>query len=133
MQKQRSADTDPEVELRRELFAHGLRYRVHFPVPGRARRSIDVAFTRVRLAVFVDGCFWHNCPAHGRQPGANPQYWDAKLQRNSVRDDETTRMLEDAGWTVLRFWEHVPARQAADEVLQAYARLRPERFTPPLK
>ena len=92
-----------------------------------------MAFTRARLAVFVDGCFWHSCPAHGRQPGSHAQYWDAKLQGTSARDDETTRILEEAGWTVLRVWEHVPAPQAAAEVFQAYASLRPEGFTPPLR
>ncbi|RXR25844.1 very short patch repair endonuclease [Oerskovia turbata] len=119
MSAARRRDTKPELDVRRVLHARGLRYRVAFPVPGMARRSIDIAFTRVKVAVFVDGCFWHGCPEHGTHPRSNSDWWDAKLQRNAVRDVETTRHLEDAGWTVLRFWEHEDPKTVSDQVRAA--------------
>ncbi|WP_228552970.1 MULTISPECIES: very short patch repair endonuclease [Mumia] len=116
-------DTKPELSLRRELHARGLRYRVAFPVPGNRRRSIDIAFTRMRLAVFVDGCFWHNCPIHGTSPTSNSGWWSTKLGANQRRDADTTRLLEEKGWTVLRFWEHEPPASAADTVLATLSAL----------
>jgi DNA mismatch endonuclease (patch repair protein) len=98
--------TKPELEVRRALHAAGLRYRVQYPVPGNRRRTIDVAFTRAKLAVFIDGCFWHSCPGHGMTPTANSEWWQWKLQRNRARDRDTDQVLHQAGWTVLRFWEH---------------------------
>lgn len=108
--------TKPEVALRRELHRRGLRFRVQLPVPGNRRRTIDIAFTRVKLAVFVDGCFWHGCPEHGVRPETNSEWWRWKLARNQERDADTTRLLEGAGWTVLRFWEHDTVVRAADTV-----------------
>jgi len=112
----RRKDTKPELELRRLLHVRGLRYRVVYPVPGRPRRSIDVAFTRTKLAVFVDGCFWHACPDHRTQPRANSDWWTAKLARNAARDQETNEHLAAIGWTVLRFWEHEDMPAAAKVV-----------------
>lgn len=111
----RSKNTRPELALRRELRAVGLTgYRLRWPVPGAPRRSIDVAFVGRRIAVMVDGCFWHGCPEHGSAPSGNGGYWGPKLERNAARDRETTALLEDAGWTVLRFWSHAnPAGCAA--------------------
>lgn len=109
----RRRDTAPEVALRRALHARGLRYRVGYPVPGNRRRTIDVAFTRARVAVFVDGCFWHGCPDHGTQPRANASWWQTKLAANAARDRDTDRVLADAGWTVVRVWEHEDPRTAA--------------------
>lgn len=106
MSRQRRRDTAPELLLRRALHATGYRYRVTYPVPGMARRTIDVAFTRQRKAVFVDGCFWHGCPVHGTSPTANADVWCAKIDRNRGRDGETTMHLQDLGWRVLRVWEH---------------------------
>lgn len=94
----------------------GLRYRVQVPVPGNRRRSIDIAFTRARLAVFVDGCFWHACPEHGTAPRTNSDWWQWKLTRNVERDRDTDRLLADAGWDVIRVWEHEDARAAAGRV-----------------
>ena len=99
-------DTAPEVAIRRLLHAQGLRYRVAYPVPGLRRRSIDIAFTRRKVAVFVDGCFWHGCPEHGTQPRANASWWTTKLAANRARDGDTTARLVDQGWVVIRVWEH---------------------------
>ncbi|MFD5814614.1 very short patch repair endonuclease [Streptomyces sp. NPDC127038] len=106
MSRQASKDTKAELVVRRLLHAAGLRYRVEYPVPGMARRRIDVAFTRAKVAVLIDGCFWHGCPQHATQPKANAEWWRTKLDRNMARDRETTEHLTALGWTVLRFWEH---------------------------
>jgi DNA mismatch endonuclease (patch repair protein) len=109
-------DTKPEIALRSELHRLGLRFRKDLPLR-LADRIVrpDVVFTRARLAVFVDGCFWHRCPAHGNVPRANGGYWGPKLDRNVARDRAVDRALGDAGWRVLRAWEHDdPARVAAD-------------------
>ena len=115
-------DTKPEMMLRRELHRRGMRFRVQLRVPGNARRSIDIAFTRARLAVFVDGCFWHACPVHHLQPRTNVEWWEWKRGRNRERDLDTNRCLEAAGWEVLRFWEHEDPRRAADIVVDAWRR-----------
>jgi DNA mismatch endonuclease (patch repair protein) len=114
----------PELLLRRELHAMGLRYRVQLAVPGNRRRSIDVAFTRARLAVFVDGCFWHACPNHGTSPRTNSDWWQWKLKRNVARDRDTDRLLTAASWTVLRIWEHEDPRAAATRVRACWLDLR---------
>ncbi|MGX1542859.1 very short patch repair endonuclease [Streptomyces adustus] len=106
MSRQASKDTNCELAVRRLLHAAGLRYRVEYPVPGMARRRIDVAFTRAKVAVLIDGCFWHGCPQHATQPKSNAEWWRQKLDRNMARDRETTEHLTAQGWTVLRFWEH---------------------------
>ena len=118
MQANKSRDTGPELALRHELFKRGLRYRVSLvPLEG-VRRSIDIAFPGVKVAVMVDGCFWHGCPEHHRPPKAHSDYWEAKLERNMARDETTTQMLKDAGWRVLRLWEHEPTQEMADAVEQ---------------
>jgi DNA mismatch endonuclease (patch repair protein) len=116
MSVQARRDTAPEMALRRLLFARGYRYRVAYPVPGMRRRTIDIAFTRTRLAVFVDGCFWHGCPQHGTAPKANSQWWAGKILGNRRRDEETTAALHALGWTVVRVWEHETAAAAAARV-----------------
>ncbi|MFD6164205.1 very short patch repair endonuclease [Oerskovia sp. NPDC060287] len=119
MRVARRRDTAPEVALRKALHAAGLRYRVAYPVPGQRRRTIDIAFTRIRLAVFVDGCFWHGCPEHGTRPRANSEWWAAKLAANRARDADTDRVLAELGWFVVRVWEHEPTQEAADRVRAA--------------
>ena len=109
-------DTAPEIALRRVLFGRGLRYRVGYPVPGQRRRTIDVAFVGAKVAVFVDGCFWHGCPEHGTRPRSNSEWWRQKFAANAARDADTTAVLEDLGWRVLRIWEHVPTEVGADTV-----------------
>jgi DNA mismatch endonuclease, patch repair protein len=120
MQRQRTRDTAPELQLRRALHAAGLRYRVDAPpLPGLRRRA-DLVFRPAKVAVFVDGCFWHGCPQHGgRTPHANPAYWTQKMRRNRERDADTDRRLHDAGWLVLRIWEHEDISEAAAAVAEA--------------
>ncbi|MFJ9313447.1 very short patch repair endonuclease [Pimelobacter simplex] len=106
MQGNRGRDTEPELAVRRALHAMGLRYRVDArPVPELNRRA-DVVFTKAKVAVFIDGCYWHGCPEHGTAARTNADYWGPKIQRNRDRDADTNRRLEEAGWTVARFWEH---------------------------
>lgn len=115
----RRRDTAPEMLLRRELHRRGRRFRVVVKVPGNNRRTIDIAFTRIRVAVFVDGCFWHGCPQHGTRPASNAQWWTTKLAANVARDRDTDRLLAEAGWRVVRVWEHLTASEAADLVERA--------------
>ncbi|MFJ1510299.1 very short patch repair endonuclease [Cellulosimicrobium funkei] len=116
MSAARRRDTKPELDVRRLLHARGMRYRVAYPVPGLARRSVDIAFTRAKVAIFLDGCFWHSCPEHGTKPRSNAGWWAVKLQANAARDIQTTAVLSDLGWTVLRFWEHEDPAAVADRV-----------------
>jgi DNA mismatch endonuclease (patch repair protein) len=127
MQRQRRKDTEPELLIRRALHRAGLRYRVGVPVPGLRRRTIDIAFTRIKLAVFVDGCFWHGCPEHATWPKANAGWWEAKILKNRSRDRETNVRLQEAGWRVVRIWEHEPPDQAATHLLETVAVLRGDR------
>jgi DNA mismatch endonuclease (patch repair protein) len=121
MQNTRRRDTPAELALRRELHRRGLRYRVDFaPLPG-VRRRADIVFPRARVAVFVDGCFWHSCPQHGTRPRENARWWTEKLEQNRMRDADTNRELDEAGWLVLRFWEHEDAVATAATVLEAVA------------
>lgn len=116
MQVQRTRDTAPEVAVRQLLHAMGMRYRIdRAPLKGMRRRA-DIVFGPARVAVYIDGCFWHGCPEHGRtQTAANPEYWSAKMERNRARDADTDRRLAEAGWAVVRAWEHDdPAKVAAD-------------------
>jgi DNA mismatch endonuclease (patch repair protein) len=106
MRGNRRRDTALEMVVRRALHAKGLRYRVDYaPLPGLRSRA-DIVFARARVAIYLDGCFWHGCPQHGTTPVANAEYWVPKLQRNRERDAATTQTLCDNGWIVLRFWEH---------------------------
>lgn len=105
MRANRRRDTQPELAVRRLLHAAGLRYRVDFAPLGDRYRA-DIVFTRARVAIYIDGCFWHGCPRHATYPKRNSGYWLPKLRRNVERDRETTARLQDAGWKVLRFWEH---------------------------
>jgi len=117
MQLQRERDTAPEMALRRELHRRGLRYRVDVAAVPATRRRIDIAFTRCQVAIFIDGCFWHGCPEHGRrQHDINGWYWPAKIAGNKERDADTDRRLGEAGWVVRRFWEHDDPLSAADEI-----------------
>lgn len=107
MRANKRRDTSVELAVRRRLHRAGLRYRVDYAAdPTNRRRRVDIAFTKARLAIFIDGCFWHGCPEHYVQPKANVEYWRPKIARNVERDRQSVERLEDAGWTVLRFWEH---------------------------
>ena len=110
----RARDTKPELLVRRALHARGYRYRVDMHPSTEIRSRADIVFTKQRIAIFIDGCFWHGCPIHGTSPKRNADYWLPKLKRNVERDLEVTSALELLGWRVIRFWEH----QTAGEVLE---------------
>ena len=102
MSRIRGKDTVPEMTLRRALWARGLRYRLHYRITGRP----DIVFPGRKTAIFIDGCFWHGCPAHRTYPKNNADFWRTKIENNVARDADVTKILETEGWTVLRFWEH---------------------------
>lgn len=114
----RKGATAPEMHLRRALHALGLRYRVQAKIPSRPRRTVDISFPRQRIAVFVDGCFWHGCPDHGVKPKSNPDWWQRKIATNQARDADTNAALEAEGWAVIRVWEH----EAIDAVTRRIVR-----------
>jgi len=116
MSAQLSENTQIEVRLRSLLHARGLRYRVHQRPLRTLKRVADVVFTRARVAVFVDGCFWHGCPQHGTWPKRNAGFWREKIEGNVLRDRETDTLLLEAGWLSVRIWEHEDVREAADRV-----------------
>lgn len=128
MQGNRGRDTGPELRLRRELHALGVRYRVNVKVEEDLRTTADLALKGVKLAVFVDGCFWHGCPEHGGAPKTNAEYWNRKIARNVERDKETDAALRARGWTVMRFWEHQDLEDAAERVRQTIVDLKGTRF-----
>lgn len=111
MARTRGKDNPRERELRSALHHQGLRFRIHYAIPG-TKRSIDIAFTRWRLAVFCDGCFWHGCPIHATTPKTNQEWWKDKIATNKARDLDTDSRLTSDGWTVLRIWEHVSVDDA---------------------
>jgi DNA mismatch endonuclease (patch repair protein) len=118
-------NTAAEIRLRRALHASGFRYRVDYPIrlDGRLLRP-DIAFTRSRVAVFIDGCFWHSCPRHGQIPATNTEFWTAKLEANTERDRRQNQLLTDAGWRVVRLWEHVSVDVGLTAVMAAVASRR---------
>jgi DNA mismatch endonuclease (patch repair protein) len=118
MQRNRRRDSAAELELRRSLHRMGYRFRVDHPIRcghGRPVRP-DIVFTRAKVAIFVDGCFWHGCPTHGRQPKRNSYYWQAKIALNRDRDVRQGEALRSDGWHVVRVWEHEPATEAAAHI-----------------
>jgi DNA mismatch endonuclease (patch repair protein) len=125
MRSNRSRDTRPELALRRELHARGLRYRIHRAPDAEVRSTADVVFSRARLAVYVDGCFWHGCPEHAVTPKRNRDFWTTKLRTNVERDRRNEAQLTARGWTVLRIWEHEDPIVAADAIEGALRRLDP--------
>ena len=112
----RSRDTQPELLVRRALHARGLRFRVDLRPEATLRTRADIVFTRRRIAVYIDGCFWHRCPVHGTSPKAHAEYWTPKLARNVERDRESTAALEQRGWLVLRFWSHEPVAEVVEKI-----------------
>lgn len=112
MSRVRSTNTKPERRLRRALWATGLRYRLGHKLPGKP----DLVFVSAKLAVFVDGCFWHSCPKHRTHPKTNERFWAGKLQENVERDRRVDRQLRAMGWRVLRLWQHEVEKEL-DEVV----------------
>jgi len=116
MRNVRNRDTTPEMAIRRELHRRGLRYRVHMPITGITKTRPDIVFTRVKVAVFIDGCFWHCCPDHGTYPRTNAEWWRRKLNQNVTRDRFTEQTLCKVGWRVIRIWEHENVLAASDRI-----------------
>lgn len=129
MRANRKVDTTPEVAVRSALWRAGLRFRKDFsiPVPGSRPVRADVAFPRERVAVFVDGCFWHACPEHGTRPTVNADYWLPKLERNVARDRLVDEALTEQGWLVLRAWEHEAPNDVAQRVVRVVSTRRGQR------
>lgn len=127
----RARNTGPEMAVRRLVHRRGLRYRVNArPLP-HVRRTADLVFRRERVAVFIDGCFWHACPIHGTSPKAHAEWWREKLRRNVERDRETDELLASAGWTVIRVWEHEVPEVATTTIETAVVRARETGSTSP--
>lgn len=124
MSKQKSRDTGIEMALRRALHRAGFRYRVHRrPVKG-VRREADLVFGPARVAVFVDGCFWHGCPEHATWPKNNAGFWREKIETNRRRDADTDARLSEAGWLAVRIWEHETVEVAVNRVITAVLQRR---------
>ena len=119
MQSTPQADNPLERQLRSALHRRGIRFRTHYRLATLPRRSIDIALVAAKIAVFVDGCFWHGCPLHRTTPKANRRWWLEKIDANKIRDTETNKLLRNVGWKVLRIWEHERVETAADRVLRA--------------
>lgn len=128
MKANRRTDTKPEMALRKALHALGYRYRkdLRLDLAGGVRVRPDLVFTARRVAVFVDGCFWHCCPDHGSQPASNTWYWEPKLRRNVERDRAADSALDEAGWTVIRLWEHSGLDEAVKAVIDVLPTPRSE-------
>ncbi|MEG8276594.1 very short patch repair endonuclease [Streptomyces sp. AHA2] len=122
----RNRDTAPELLLRSLVHAAGLRYRVAAKPLPKMRRTADMVFRPVKVAVFIDGCFWHGCPEHFVMPKTNRPYWEDKIGRNIKRDRDTDNRLAEAGWMVLRFWEHLEPEACARTVIEAVTARRQE-------
>lgn len=119
MSKQRSRDTTAELAVRRILHREGFRYRCHVRPLASLRREADLVFRGPKVAVFIDGCFWHGCPEHGSWPKANAEWWQAKIEANRARDEGTDRALLEAGWLPVRIWEHELPEDAAARIAHA--------------
>ena len=119
MQGNRSRDTKPELAVRSAVHRRGIRFRVSVRPQPEFARTADLVLRKSRIAVFVDGCFWHGCSEHHSRPATNTQYWIDKIARNVERDIETTAYLERTGWTVLRFWEHQDPEVVAERIQEA--------------
>lgn len=124
MKQQLRRDTKPEMAVRQQLHALGIRYRVDVRLEPDLRTRGDIAWRGLRLAVFIDGCFWHGCPIHATGPKANADWWREKLDANIIRDRRAADALRDRGWTVLRFWEHDAPEAIAAEISRSLEQLR---------
>jgi len=117
MSSLRTVGTGPELAVRRELHRRRLRFRVNVSdLPGRP----DIVLTRAKVAIFVDGCFWHGCPQHAVAPKANANWWRAKLDANAARDHRTGSTLQESGWIVVRVWEDENPVAVADRIEQLW-------------
>ena len=121
MKAAKARDTAPEKALRSELYKKGLRYRVDARPVKELNRRADIVFRSAKVAVFVDGCFWHGCPKHGTQAKANAEFWRNKIKQNQTRDAETNQLLKKAGWKVIRVWEHENPEKASKKIHRVVA------------
>jgi DNA mismatch endonuclease (patch repair protein) len=119
MSLQRTKNTEAEMRLRRVLHRRGLRYRLGRQPVAEVQCKPDLVFVTARVAVFVDGCFWHGCKEHPSWPKSNAQWWKEKIERNRQRDEETRTQLRKAGWSVVQVWEHEDVEHAADRVMES--------------
>lgn len=118
MKANKRANTQPEVLIRKYLHGAGFRFRKDYNIKvGKKNLRPDIVFTKLKIAVFIDGCFWHSCPSHGHIPKSNIHYWEPKLKKNIQRDKDTDKALKDAGWKIVRIWEHVPVREASKQII----------------
>mgnify|MGYP003627843249 CR=1 FL=1 len=117
MRATKGRDNPREVAIRSQLHRAGLRFRLHRRLLPGSTRSVDIAIPRSRLAIFLDGCFWHCCPIHGTRPKENALWWEEKLEANCRRDEDTNRRLTELGWKVLRFWEHEAMSDVVSKIL----------------
>lgn len=122
MARVRQTGTNAELALRREMYRIGLRYRVGYEVLKKPRRVADAAFPGRKIAVFVDGCFWHGCPEHATWPKRNAEFWRQKIEANRQRDADTNARLQAIGWMALRFWSHESPVKAAETVARVVAK-----------
>ncbi|MBS2548815.1 very short patch repair endonuclease [Catenulispora sp. NL8] len=131
MRGNRSRDTKPEKRLRSELHALGLRYKIDQRPVREVRRTADIVFVKARIAVFVDGCYWHGCPEHYRAATKNAEFWSQKIEANRQRDADTDQRLAAAGWHVMRVWEHEDPDAAARRIAEAVRPTPPETAVSP--
>ncbi len=117
MQRTLARDNPFEKSVRSLVYASGLRYRIHYPLPGLKRCTCDLALPGLKIAIFLDGCFWHGCPVHPPMVKKNAEFWFQKIDRNRKRDVQVTEFLVSNGWTVLRFWEHEQVENIAQSIL----------------
>ena len=132
MARVRQKGTDAETGLRKELYRRGLRYRVDYELSKKPRRVADVAFPALKIAIFVDRCFWLGCPQHPTWPKQNAEFWRLKIEAIRLRDAGTNSRLLNCGWTVPRFWEHESPFAATETVAQTVALAKAKRFKSPL-
>ncbi|MDO9053432.1 MAG: very short patch repair endonuclease [Gallionella sp.] len=126
MAKVRQKGTGSELAFRRELYRNGLRYRINFCVMKKPRRVADIAFPRLKIAIFIDGCFWHGCPEHATWPKQNAEFWRNKIETNRARDIDTDVRLDALGWKVVRMWEHESPVAAAESISDLVAKTKVE-------
>jgi len=122
MRANRGVDTGPETRLRSLVHRAGLRYAIDVRPESNINRRADLVFRATKVAVFVNGCFWHGCPAHYSLPKSNQRYWSEKVRRNKERDEETKSLLKSRGWKVLVFWEHQPAESCSKRVVSVVSK-----------
>jgi len=124
MQAAKPKNTAPEVALRSLIHHKGFRYRIDTRPLRELNRRADIVFRKIKVAIYVDGCFWHGCLLHGTQAKANAAYWSFKIKQNQERDEDTTKILEKAGWKVIRVWEHEDPAKASEKICRVIRKRR---------